>query len=185
VKIGAGNIFNSISIKNNPKEELLSVTQDKGVIPRTKLAGRVTMPTGNRDGFKLVEKGNFVISLRSFQGGLEYSEYKGLVSPAYTVLTERKKINRDFYKYYFKSYEFIERLSIAVIGIRDGKQISYSDFCTVKIPDISVSEQTAIAKVLTTSDKEIQQLQTQLNQLKEQKKGMMQQLLTGKKRLLT
>ena len=182
-KAFAGNIFQNISIKNYPDEELLSVTQNKGVIPRNMLDARVTMPTGKRDSFKLVVPGNFVISLRSFQGGLEYSEYRGLVSPAYTVLQEIKEINNNFYKYYFKSYDFIGHLSIAVIGIRDGKQISYSDFCTVKIPDISVQEQTAIAKVLQTADKEIKILTQKRDQLKEQKKGMMQVLLTGRKRL--
>ncbi|SFW76513.1 type I restriction enzyme, S subunit [Sinomicrobium oceani] len=182
-KVVAGKIFKSISIKNKPNHELLSVTQDRGVIPRDMLDGRVTMPSGNLNTFKLVKKGNFVISLRSFQGGLEYSNYDGLVSPAYTVLEEISNINRDFYKYYFKSYEFIERLSTAVIGIRDGKQISYNDFCIVKIPSISVKEQKAIANVLNTADKELEVLNNQLHKLKEQKKGLMQQLLTGKKRL--
>lgn len=183
IKLSAGKIFESISIKKHPSERLLSVTQDKGVIPRDMLDARVTMPKGKLDSFKLVNKGNFVISLRSFQGGLEYSDYRGLVSPAYTVLKERKEIDQDFYKYYFKSYEFIERLSIAVIGIRDGKQISYSDFCTVKIPFLTLEEQTAIAQVLTTADKEITLLTQQLTQLQKQKKGLMQQLLTGRKRL--
>lgn len=182
-KVGAGKVFKSVSIKNKPNNELLSVTQDRGVIPRDMLEGRVTMPAGNLNTFKLVQKGNFVISLRSFQGGLEYSNYNGLVSPAYTVLEELNPICRDFYKYYFKSYEFIERLSTAVIGIRDGKQISYNDFCIVKIPLISLQEQEAIANVLSTADKELEVLSNQLNNLKEQKKGLMQQLLTGKKRL--
>tara|TARA_R100001369_G_scaffold92542_1_gene138218 strand:- start:2995 stop:4224 length:1230 start_codon:yes stop_codon:yes gene_type:complete len=182
-KVSAGNIFKSVSKKNNDKEELLSVTQNKGVIPRSLLGGRVTMPSGKRDGFKLVEKGNFVISLRSFQGGLEFSEYKGLVSPAYTVLEEKQRINKSFYKHYFKSYEFIERLSIAVIGIRDGKQISYNDFCTVKIPNPEIDEQTAIALILDTVDQEIKLLKKQLKQYKQQKRGLIQQLLTGKIRL--
>ena len=100
------------------------------------------------------------------------------------MLQEIKEINNNFYKYYFKSYDFIGHLSIAVIGIRDGKQISYSDFCTVKIPDISVKEQTAIAKVLQTADKEIKLLTQKRDHLKEQKKGLMQVLLTGRKRLI-
>lgn len=183
-KTSAGDIFKSVSTKNHPNEELLSVTQDRGVIPRNMLKGRVTMPTGKRDGFKLVEKGNFVISLRSFQGGLEYSYYRGLVSPAYTILKPKEEVDDTFYKYYFKSYDFIGHLSIAVVGIRDGKQISYTDFCTVKIPDISLEEQKAIAEVLAKADEEIKLLEQKLIELKEQKKGLMQQLLTGKKRLV-
>ena len=181
-KISAGKLFRSVSIKNSGDKELLSVTQDHGVIPRSKLEARVTMPSGNRDSFKLIRPGNFVISLRSFQGGLEFSDYEGLVSPAYTVLEETKPIEKTFYKHYFKSYDFIGHLAIAVIGIRDGKQISFSDFCTVRIPDIHLAEQKAIAKVLETADNEIDLLKEKLKKLKTQKKGLMQVLLTGKKR---
>jgi type I restriction enzyme S subunit len=182
-KLGAGEIFKSITKKGFADEDLLSATQDRGMIPRTMLEGRVTMPTSGTEGFKLVEIGDFVISLRSFQGGLEYSYYRGLVSPAYTVLKPMKEINEEFYKQYFKSYEFIGRLATAVIGIRDGKQISYDDFCIVKIPNPSVQEQTAIAQVLQASDKEISLLKSKAVKLREQKKGLMQVLLTGKKRL--
>jgi type I restriction enzyme S subunit len=182
-KIGAGEVFKSVTKKGYADEELLSATQDKGMIPRTMLEGRVTMPTTGTEGFKLVEVGDFVISLRSFQGGLEYSYYRGLVSPAYTVLKPKKPISEEFYKQYFKSYDFIGHLAIAVIGIRDGKQISYDDFCTVKIPYPTIEEQTAIAEILQTADKEIELLKAKAEQLKEQKKGLMQQLLTGKLRL--
>lgn len=179
-KLPAGEVFNYYSKKGFKNETLLSVTQDKGVIPRNLLETRVTMPSGEIDSFKLVDVGDFVISLRSFQGGLEYSNYRGVVSPAYTVLKSFKKINNGFYRYYFKSYDFIGHLSIAVIGIRDGKQISYDDFCIVIIPYPSFKEQSAIASILQTADKEIDLLKQKLEALKRQKKGLMQVLLTGK-----
>jgi type I restriction enzyme, S subunit len=182
IKLGAGEIFNSVSIKGE-NEVLLSATQDRGMIPRNMLEGRVTMPTNGTESFKLVEPGDFVISLRSFQGGLEYSYYRGLVSPAYTVLKPKRKISDEFYKFYFKSYDFIGHLAVAVIGIRDGKQVSYEDFCFVKIPYPSPEEQIAIAQLLQAADKEIQLLKSKTEKLKEQKKWMMQVLLTGKKRL--
>lgn len=182
-KIGAGEIFKSISVKGFDNEELLSATQDRGIIPRSQLEGRVTMPTSGTESYKLVEPGDFVVSLRSFQGGLEYSYYKGIVSPAYTILKPKEKIDDEFYKQYFKSYDFIGHLAIAVIGIRDGKQINYDDFCTVKIPYPSIEEQISIAKVFQAADKEIQLLNTKTEKLREQKKGLMQVLLTGKKRL--
>lgn len=178
-KLGAGEVFKNISIKGNENEQLLSATQDKGIIPRSMLEARVTMPSGELNSFKLVEPGDFVISLRSFQGGLEYSYYKGLVSPAYNVLKPKLEIDEEFYKYYFKSYDFIGHLAIAVIGIRDGKQISYDDFCTVRIPYPSIDEQKSIGKVFVTLDKEINILKSQLELYRQQKKGLMQVLLTG------
>lgn len=182
-KLGAGDIFKSVSVKGFDNEKLLSATQDRGIIPRSMLEGRVTMPTNGTESYKLVEPGDFVVSLRSFQGGLEYSYYKGIVSPAYTILKPKKKIDDEFYKQYFKSNDFIGHLSIAVIGIRDGKQISYDDFCTVRIPYPSPEEQIAIAQVLQAADKELQLLKSKTEKLREQKRGLMQVLLTGKKRL--
>jgi type I restriction enzyme, S subunit len=183
VKLGAGEIFRNISTKGHPGETLLSATQDRGMIPRHDLEARVTMPSGDTSSFKLVEPGDFVISLRSFQGGLEYSYYRGLVSPAYTVLKPIKEIIDEFYKYYFKSTDFVGHLATAVIGIRDGKQISYDDFCFVKVPYPSVSEQNEIAKVLLTADQEIRDLYDLFHNLQRQKDGLMQKLLTGKERL--
>ena len=183
--IKAGEVFRSSSIKGAGTEELLSATQENGVVPRRLLEGRVTMPAGNTDNFKLVEKGDFVISLRSFQGGIEYSEYQGIVSPAYIVLKPKLHIDDSFYKYYFKSSDFIGHLAIAVIGIRDGRQISYDDFCFVKIPFPSLEEQCAISEILVLNDREIEKEKQKLEALKQQKKGLMQQLLTGKKRIKT
>jgi len=182
--VKAGTIFKNVSINGKNDEQLLSATQDNGVIPRDMLEARVTMPTGETDSFKLVEQGDFVISLRSFQGGIEYSYYRGIVSPAYTVLKPKEKINKEFYKEYFKSGNFIGHLAVAVIGIRDGKQISYNDFCFIKIPYPSIEEQTAIAKIITAADREIHIGKQKLTLLDAQKRGLMQELLTGKKRVI-
>lgn len=182
-KVKAGLIFKSVSIRSNKQEILLSATQEHGVIPRDMLESRVTMPTGDLSSFKLVDVGDFVISLRSFEGGIEYSQYRGVVSPAYTVLKKALDVDSAFYKAYFKSNDFIQRLSVAVIGIRDGKQISYSDFAYIKIPFPALQEQTAIANILSSSDEEIRLAQDKLAAMKEQKKGLMQVLLTGKRRV--
>ncbi|MEI4966275.1 restriction endonuclease subunit S [Aeromonas caviae] len=177
-------LFKTISRKNNSEtEELLAVTQDQGVLPRSMLERRVVMPDGSTLGYKLVVPGNFIISLRSFQGGLEYSSYRGLVSPAYTVLEPIRLIDDEFYKQYYKSYDFIGHLAVAVIGIRDGKQISYEDFSFLKLPYPCLEEQQKIAAVLSTADQGITALQQKLNALKQEKKALMQQLLTGKRRV--
>lgn len=177
-------IFKDFCKKNCPRERLLSATQENGVIPRDMLSGKVMSPEGSLDGYKLIEAGDFVISLRSFQGGLEYSKYRGILSPAYTVLKNIIDIDKDFYRHFFKSYKFIEKyLSISVIGIRDGKQISYSDLSSVKIPYPPLEEQEKIGKILNCYDEEIQILNSKLEKLKEQKKGLMQKLLTGQIRV--
>ncbi|HSH82157.1 MAG TPA: restriction endonuclease subunit S, partial [Herpetosiphonaceae bacterium] len=90
-KYPAGEVFAPVSRRKNGNEALLSVTQERGVIPRSLLQTRVVMPAGDTSGFKLVEPGDFIISLRTFQGGIEYSSHRGIVSPAYTVLDSGEK----------------------------------------------------------------------------------------------
>jgi type I restriction enzyme S subunit len=182
-KISAENVFLPNSVKNAGGLPLLSVMQDMGVVPRSSLGRKVVMPEGSTEGYKRVDAGDFVISLRSFEGGLEYSRHVGLVSPAYTVLKPKKKIVDDFYRHYFKSYDFIGRLAVAVIGIRDGKQISYEDFAFLKIPSPSLSEQRRIADVLNHAETLIASHKKHLEFLRAEKQALMQELLTGKRRV--
>jgi type I restriction enzyme S subunit len=182
----ADKLFTEISVRNQTaKEPLLSVTQDRGVIPRDMLVGRVTMPAGTVDAFKLVEPDNFVISLRSFQGGLEHSAYRGLVSPAYTVLQASDDVHPAFFRHYFKSTDFVKRLSVAVVGIRDGKQISYTDFRSIKLPLPPVHEQIALSGLLDLADQDIALCRARLNSLQLQKRALMQKLLSGEWRFPT
>jgi type I restriction enzyme, S subunit len=173
-------IFDTVTEKGFPDEELLSVTQNFGLIPRSMLEGRVMSPDGTTEAYKRIKRGDFAISLRSFQGGIEYSNYQGLISPAYTVLRPKMEISIDFYRLFFKSYLFVEKyLSLAVIGIRDGKQISIPDFMSIKIPVPPMQEQQQVAKALSIAQYEIDLLKQLLEKYKTQKRGLMQKLLTG------
>ena len=179
----ASTIFSPRSTRNNDGLELLSVMQDVGVVPRSSLERKVVMPEGSTSGYKLVEPGDFVISLRSFEGGLEYSKFKGLVSPAYTVLASKRPVVNDFYRHYFKSTDFIGRLAVAVIGIRDGKQISYEDFAFLRLPYPPISEQEEIAQLLNSAEAIVQTQEIELSLLNQEKAALMAQLLTGKRRV--
>lgn len=176
----AKEIFANVSDKqHNGNLRVLSSTQDRGIVPRDEVDIDIKYDTSSLVNYKKVQKGNFVISLRSFQGGIEYSTYTGLVSPAYTVLAPKKDISNEYYKHFFKSTDYINRLNVAVYGIRDGKQISYEDFGRIRIPYPPVDEQNAIATVFATSDREIDLLRQDIEQEKQKKKALMQLLLTG------
>ena len=178
--VRANQIFRNVTDKQHDGTlEVLSATQDRGIIPRSQVDIDIKYAEESLTGYKKVEKGNFVISLRSFQGGIEYSEYSGIVSPAYTVLSSISPIEDNYYKQFFKSTDYISRLNIAVYGIRDGKQISYNDFGRIKIPYPPLDEQKAIATILSTADKEIDILKQAIEQEKQKKKALMQLLLTG------
>lgn len=176
----AKELFKSVSDKDhNGDLAVLSSTQDRGIVLRAEVDIDIKYDTCSLVNYKKVSKGNFVISLRSFQGGIEYSTYTGLVSPAYTVLVSRKEISDEYYKQFFKSTDYINRLNVAVYGIRDGKQISYEDFGRLRIPYPPIKEQDAIAEVLSAADREIDLIRQDIEQEKQKKKALMQLLLTG------
>lgn len=182
--VKANEIFKSIVDKSHGgKLEVLSSTQDKGIVPRSQVDIDIKYDENSLSTYKKVCEGDFVISLRSFQGGIEYSNYAGIVSPAYTVLRAIVKIDAGYYKQFFKSSNYIKRLNVAVYGIHDGKQISYDDFGQIKIPVPPIEEQREVAKILSTADHEIDLLQKSIEAEKQKKKALMQLLLMGKARV--
>jgi len=175
-------LFRDVSEKNKPNAELLSVTQDKGVIPRNWVENRMVMPSGNLESFKFIQKGDFAISLRSFEGGLEYCYHDGIISPAYTVLKKKKKLIDGYYKYIFKSKSFISEIQTSVVGIREGKNISYFELSYSLLPIPPLSEQSTIAQFLDYKtakiDQAIAQKQKMIVLLKERKQILIQNAVT-------
>lgn len=180
----ASEIFKSISDKKHLGiGRVLSSTQENGIVPRDEVDIDIKYNRDSLSSYKKVLAGQYVISLRSFQGGIEYSEYEGLLSPAYTILDKVIPINGSYYKHLFKSNDLITRLNSLIYGIRDGKQIGYKDFSTLILPYPSPEEQKRIGVVLDMAESEIEVLEKQNKAICEQKKGLMQLLLTGKVRV--
>ena len=116
--VRAKDVFkNHTDKKHNGDLEILAATQENGIVPRSQIGIDIQCSEEGVNGYKKVSKGDFVISLRSFQGGIEYSEYDGIVSPAYTVLQPVREISDGYYRNYFKTDSFIQRLNGAVYGI--------------------------------------------------------------------
>lgn len=173
----AGNIFENISNKNHDGNlPILAVTQDKGVVYRNDLDLKINSSEDGIKNYKIIEPGNFIISLRSFQGGIEYSTILGISSPAYTILKAKIKIIDIFYKFYLKKSSFISELNKTTEGIRDGKQISYSMFSKLFLPYPILEEQQKIADFLSSIDNKIESIEKELEGLKEFKRGLLQQM---------
>lgn len=181
--VRASELFSNRSERNTDGLPILSVTQDQGVVLRSTLERRISHDEQTNGSYKVVRKGDFVISLRSFQGGLEYSEIDGAVSPAYHIIRPCQRLDLAFFKHYFKSADFVGRLATAVIGIRDGKQISFTDFGFIKLPFPPIEDQKRIGLLLDTADQQLTLLRTQRTALDQQKRGLMQRLLTGRLRV--
>lgn len=155
----ARNIFKLRNSKGNEIPILLSATQLNGMYPQHLLEG-VVLVKQNTDlqTFRTVHKNDFIISLRSFQGGFEMSDYEGVCSPAYQVFYNTKEINHQYFKLLFKSQGFISMINSLVIGIREGKNIQYGSFAYSFLPFPSVEEQEKIANFVNEKCGEIDSL---------------------------
>ena len=174
----AKRLFVSRVDKGYPDLPVLSATQDKGMVRRDENGINIHYDEKNKSGYKRVMPGQFVIHLRSFQGGFAYSEVEGITSPAYTVFDfqELDKHIPEFWKYVFSSKDFIRRLEKVTYGIRDGRSIGFEDFLTLKFNIPEKREQKVIAEILAIVNNLITLHQRKLDELKNMKKTLLQQM---------
>ena len=175
-------LFENISLKGFQDLPVLSVTQDKGVVYRDNLDIDIKYDLSTLKNYKLVQPGDFIISLRSFQGGFETSYLTGITSPAYTIFNFIDNQDKDhaFWQYLFKRIDFINSLKRVTFGIRDGKAISFSQFGDVKVKYPSFNEQKHIATALTKLDNTIQLHERKCEELALIKKALLQKLFPKK-----
>lgn len=176
-------LFKERSEKGYPNEPVLCATQKYGVIPQSMYENRVVVVNKGLEGLKLVKEGDFVISLRSFQGGIEYAHYQGIISAAYTVLSPSDEVNPNYIKYLFKSHPFIELLKTCVTGIREGQNINFDLLRKSSIMLPPLSEQQAIVSYIDEKLQKIDQymadLQREIDYLKEFKQRLISDAVTG------
>ena len=143
--------FSQTNNRGNNTLILLAASQKYGVCPQSWLEG-VVQVSENTDlqQFKTVHKNDFVISLRSFQGGFERSDFEGVCSPAYQVFHADASFDNNFLKYLFKNELFIDEMNSLTVGIREGRNIKYDDFANSLIFVPPLDEQSTIAAYLDT-----------------------------------
>jgi len=134
---------------------ILSASQTKGMIERQEMDINIQFEQESTRIYKIVYPGDYIVHLRSFQGGFAFSEKGGICSPAYTVLRPSKKLEYAFMKEFFMSSRFIKSLKLVTYGIRDGRSISVEEFLKLPISIPSLEEQTKIIKILETLESKI------------------------------
>ncbi|WP_314066044.1 restriction endonuclease subunit S [uncultured Vagococcus sp.] len=171
-------LFNSVVEKGKKELPVLSVTQENGVVYRDDVGIDIKYDVKTLPSYKVVRPGDFIISLRSFQGGFELSDKLGITSPAYTIFEPKVKKSHDesFWKIKFKSFSFIESLKTVTFGIRDGKSISFSDFGSLKLSFPSIDEQQKISNFFKQLDDTIALHQRELELLQKTKKAFLQKM---------
>ena len=147
-----GNIFKEYSEKNHDELPALTIVQGQGTINRDESDRNLMYKKSNLSSYKMVKKNDFIVHLRSFEGGLEIATIDGIISPAYHTLHGDNTDSRFYYSY-FRSYEFINHgLVPHVYGIRDGRSIDIVGMKTILIPYTSFDEQNKIGDYIETID---------------------------------
>ena len=171
-------IFQSVSDKNHPDLPVLSASQELGMVKRDDVGIDIKYDKSSLKNYKRVVPGQFVIHLRSFQGGFAHSIIEGITSPAYTILDFVKLDEHSdlFWKNILTSRDFIKRLEAVTYGIRDGRSISFSDFSSLNFNFPTLPEQKAIGDFFSTLDHSIALHQRELENLKNRKKSLLQKM---------
>ena len=174
----ASEIFTSVSDKNYPELPVLSASQEKGMVLRESNGIDIKYDQKSTGTYKRVLPGQFVMHLRSFQGGFAYSTIEGITSPAYTILAFRNKEDHYplFWKSIFSSKNFIKRLEAITYGIRDGRSISYADFSTLRFWIPSYEEQKQIGDFIESIDATIAFYQRQIDMMQSLKKELLNKM---------
>lgn len=175
-----GEVFKEYSEKNHPELPALTVIQGGGTVKREESDRNLMYNKSNLFGYKVVREGDFIVHLRSFEGGLEKASSDGIISPAYHTFHGDNVDSRFFYSY-FRSFEFIKKKLLPhVYGIRDGRSIDIDSMKKIEIPYTSYEEQQAIGDYFDHLDHLITLHQRKCDELKEVKRFMLQNMFPQK-----
>lgn len=182
-------LFANSDIRRQTGDEQLTASQKYGIITQkdytAKENAQIVLATQGLEKWKHVEPNDFIISLRSFQGGLEMSEITGCITWHYVVLKAQKEVCHKYYKWLFKSARYINALQGTCNFIRDGQDLRFSNFALVPLFELPLEEQQQIADYLDIKCSEIDTLiadkKRQLDILADYKKSLIYEYVTGKK----
>lgn len=182
-------LFKNSDTRRLPEDEQLTASQKYGIITQTRYMelenAKIVLANKGLEDWKHVDPNDFIISLRSFQGGLEMSEVSGCITWHYIVLKPCKPICSRFFKWLFKSELYIKALQRTCNYIRDGQDLRYSNFVQVPLFEPAIEEQEEIADYLDKKCSEIDTLikkkEAIVTELENYKKSLIYEYVTGKK----
>ena len=179
-----GKLFTERVEPNRDDLQLLSITREQGVILRDDV-GRKDTSNEDKSKYLRICPGDIGYNtMRMWQGVSALSQYEGIISPAYTVITPGALIDGKFASYLFKSQSVVFLFYRHSQGlVSDTWNLKFSHFAKIKIKIPCIQEQRGIAEVLEKADQQIEVIQRHLSALREEKAALMSQLLTGKRRV--
>ena len=171
-------IFEIVNERNKQLEYLniLSASQEKGMVNREDLNLDIQFERSNINTYKIVKEGDYVIHLRSFQGGFAFSDKHGVCSPAYTILRPNDLLEFRYLSYYFTSQRFIKSLIVVTYGIRDGRSINVEEWLDMKTIIPSKERQHHIVETIRNIENKIENEEKYASCLSNQKQYLLHHL---------
>jgi len=184
VTVHLGDVFTNRVEINCTALPLIAITGSGGVVSRENLVRRDTSSEDKRKYLRICPGDIGYNTMRMWQGVCGLSLLEGIVSPAYTIVTPKDDVDGEFMALLFKSLPVIHLFHRHSQGLVDDTlNLKWRHFSEIKVTIPENAEQKAIGAVFRTTDRELDLLHSELNALQEQKKGLVQQLLTGKRRV--
>ena len=171
-------LFEIINERNNRLEfsNVLSASQERGMVSREDLNLDIKFERSNINTYKIVRNGDYVIHLRSFQGGFAFSDIVGVCSPAYTIMRPKDLLEYGYLSYYFTSRQFIKSLVIVTYGIRDGRSINVDEWFDMKIVIPTKEQQRHIVRTIKVFENKIENEEIYASCLMKQKQHLLRQM---------
>ncbi|MGE4296478.1 MAG: restriction endonuclease subunit S [Desulfovibrionaceae bacterium] len=181
-----GQLFKHRNERGRGDLPLVSITMANGVVPRSEIDKKDSSNDDKTRYLHICPGDVGYNTMRMWQGVSGISIIEGIVSPAYTICIPGPKVDAGFIGHFFKFTSIVHKFYCYSQGlVSDTWNLKFKHFSQIKVTIPSIEEQRVIAGVLSSADKELAAHRIALNALKEQKKGLMQQLLTGKVRVRT
>ena len=150
-------LFEMVNEKNKKLTyfNVLSASQELGMIERSDINKNIKFEQDSISGYKIVRRGDYVVHLRSFQGGFAFSDRTGICSPAYTILRPNDLVAYGYLSHFFTSKPFIKSLKLVTYGIRDGRSINVDEWLDMTIILPTKQEQIHILAIINTIDSKL------------------------------
>ena len=134
---------------------VLSASQELGMIERSDINIDIKFEQDSISKYKIVRRGDYVVHLRSFQGGFAFSDRTGICSPAYTILRPNDMVVYGYLSYFFTSKPFIKSLKLVTYGIRDGRSINVDEWLDMTVTLPARQEQIHVLAIINTIDSKL------------------------------
>ena len=169
-------LFTVVTERNKKRlhNKVIAASQEFGMVERESLNLKVQFDEESINTYKIINSGDYVIHLRSFQGGFAFSRLQGICSPAYIILRPNERLEYGYFENYFTSSKFIKSLRLVTYGIRDGRSINVEEWLSMKVTLPSKDEQKRIIQTIQSIQNKLINEIGILSKLESQRRYMLQ-----------